>query len=116
VVDSLQILALTTPYYNKFLIEILKEDNRVVAATGSQSDDLEIFDICDVALSFGKMGSDITKNQSAIELRDDNFESIMTPISYGKNVFRNAKKYLSFLLTSLLTLLIVCLISTATIY
>lgn len=75
-----------------------------------------MFEICDVALSFGKMGSDITKSQSAIELRDDNFESIMVPISYGKNVFRNVKKYISFLLTSLLTLLIVCFISTAVIY
>jgi magnesium-transporting ATPase (P-type) len=62
VVESLQILARTSPFHNKFLIEILKEDNRVVAATGSQSDDLEIFEICDVALSFGKMGSDITKS------------------------------------------------------
>ena len=116
VVESLQVLARTSPYYNKFLIDVLKEDNRIVAATGSRSDDLVVFEACDVALSFGKMGSDITKNQSAIELRDDNFESIMNPISYGKNVYRNAKKYLSFLLTSLLTLLIVCLISTAIIY
>jgi magnesium-transporting ATPase (P-type) len=67
-------------------------------------------------MSFGKMGSDITKSQSAIELRDDEFSSIMVPIKYGKNVFRNAKKYLSFLLTSLLTLLAVCLISTTVIY
>jgi len=69
-----------------------------------------------VALSFGKMGTDITKSQSAIELRDDNFVSIMAPISYGKNVYRNSKKYMSFLLSSLLTLLIVCLISTTIIY
>ena len=62
VVKSLQILACTSPYYNKFLITLLKENNRVVAATGSKSEDLEIFDICDVALSFGKMGSDITKS------------------------------------------------------
>ena len=116
VVKSLQILACTSPYYNKFLITLLKENNRVVAATGSKSEDLEIFEICDVALSFGKMGSDITKSQSAIELRDDNFESIMAPISYGKNVFRNSMKYISFLLTSHLTLQLVCLISTSSIY
>jgi len=43
VVKSLQILARTSPYYNKFLIDILKEDNRIVAATGSRSDDLIVF-------------------------------------------------------------------------
>ena len=62
VVESLQVLARTSPYYNKFLIDVLKEDNRIVAATGSRSDDLVVFEACDVALSFGKMGSDITKN------------------------------------------------------
>ena len=62
VVKKLQILARTSPKYNKLLIEILKEENRIVAATGSQSEDLELFELCDVALSFGKMGSDITKS------------------------------------------------------
>lgn len=57
-----------------------------------------------MALSFGLKGSDIAKSQSAIELRDDNFESILHPISYGKNIFRGAMKYLSFLFTSHLTL------------
>jgi len=35
VVKKLQILARTSPKYNKLLIEILKEENRIVAATGS---------------------------------------------------------------------------------
>lgn len=42
--------------------------------------------------------------------------SILAPISYGKNIFRGAKKYLSFLLTSHITLWSVSLISTATIF
>ncbi len=75
-----------------------------------------MFDACDVALSFGLMGSDIAKSQSAIELRDDNFESILAPISYGKNIFRGAMKYLSFLLTSHITLQAISLLSTAIIY
>ena len=75
-----------------------------------------MFESCDVALSFGLMGSDIAKSQSAIELRDDNFESILAPISYGKNVIRSVKKYLTFLLTSHLTLHTISLLSTATIF
>jgi magnesium-transporting ATPase (P-type) len=35
IVDKLQILARTSPKYNKLLLKILKEDNRIVAATGS---------------------------------------------------------------------------------
>jgi P-type Ca2+ transporter type 2C len=69
-----------------------------------------------VALSFGIIGSDIAKSQSAIELRDDNFESILAPISFGKNVIRSVKKYLAFLLTSHITLHTVSLISTAIIF
>jgi len=69
-----------------------------------------------VALAFGLTGSDITKSYSAIELRDDSFESILAPISYGKNVIRSVKKYLSFLITSHITLHAIFLISAATIY
>ena len=75
-----------------------------------------IFDACDVAISFGIMGSDIAKSQSAIELRDDNFESILAPISFGKNVIRSVKKYLTFLLTSHITLHSISLLSTAIIH
>lgn len=116
VVNSLQILCRSSPWYLQFLIRLLKEHKRVVAATGSKSQDLEVFEACDVAISFGLKGSDIAKSSSAIELRDDNFESILAPISYGKNVFRSVRKYLSFLLTSHITLHMISLISTATIY
>ncbi len=75
-----------------------------------------MFEACDVALSFGLLGSDIAKSQSAIEIRSDNFTSILAPISFGKNVFRSAKKYLQFLLTSHITLQVVSLLSTATIF
>ena len=104
IVDRLQILCRTSPYYTEFLIRLLRDHNRVVAATGSKSQDLEVFDACDVSLSFGLKGSDIAKSQSAIELRDDNFKSILVPISFGKNIFRCAMKCLSFLLTAHLTL------------
>ena len=67
-------------------------------------------------MSFGLLGSDIAKSQSAIEIRSDNFTSILAPISFGKNVFRSAKKYLQFLLTSHITLQVVSLLSTATIF
>lgn len=75
-----------------------------------------MFDSCDVAISFGITGSDIAKSQSAIELRADSFESILAPISFGKNVVRSVKKYLTFLLTSHITLHSVSLLSTATIH
>lgn len=37
IVNKLQILARSSPYYTEFLIRLLKEHNRVVAATGSKS-------------------------------------------------------------------------------
>ncbi len=37
IVHKLQILARSSPYYTEFLIRLLKEHNRVVAATGSKS-------------------------------------------------------------------------------
>ena len=70
----------------------------------------------DVALSFGVSGSDISRNQSDIELRNDNFSSILGPISYGKNIFRGIGKYLQFLISAHITLQAVCLISTAVIF
>jgi magnesium-transporting ATPase (P-type) len=44
------------------LISVLKKHGKVVATTGCKSQDLALFKIADVALSFGVMGSDITKS------------------------------------------------------
>ena len=73
IVQRLQILCKSRPKQTERLIKLLKEFNRVVAATGSKSQDLESMGVCDVALSFGTSGYDIARSHSDIELRDDNF-------------------------------------------
>lgn len=62
IVDELQILCRSSPKYLEALIKLLKDHDRVVAATGRKSSDLIVFDACDVAISFGLMGSDIAKS------------------------------------------------------
>lgn len=44
-------------------------------------------------------GTDVAKGASDIILLDDNFNSIVVALMYGRNVFDNVRKFLQFQLT-----------------
>jgi P-type E1-E2 ATPase len=47
----------------------------------------------------GIQGTDVAKGASDIILLDDNFNSIVVALMYGRNVFDNVRKFLQFQLT-----------------
>lgn len=110
--DNLRVLAMTDPEATKLLVQLLKEKDRVVAVTGSRSQDLPALLEADIGLSLGKQGTDIIKNESSISLMEDTLSSILYPVMYGRNIYRSVKKFLGFLITSTIDVLLISLLAT----
>jgi len=99
VVSNLKIIARASPT-DKFLLVLgLKEIGSVVAVTGDGTNDAPALKCADVGFSMGIRGTDIAKEASKIILLNDSFDSIVTAVKYGRNVFDCLRKFLQFQLT-----------------
>lgn len=67
----------------------------------------------DIGMAMGITGTQVSKNASDIILLDDNFQSIVRAIVWGRNVYTSIRKFLQFQLTVNLIAVFMILISAA---
>ena len=99
VVPRLQVLARCSPEDKKVLVECLKRMDNVVAVTGDGTNDAPALKTANVGFSMGIAGTEVAREASDIILMDDNFESIVTAIMWGRSVNDAVKRFLQFQLS-----------------
>lgn len=96
---NLRVLFRSRPDHKLLLVEHLKKLNNLVAVTGDGTNDAPALKQATVGVSMGKEGTQVAKNASDIVVLDDNFESIVRSMVWGRNVYDSIKKFLQFQLT-----------------
>ncbi len=96
---KLKVLARSTPEDKYMLVRGLQELGKIVAVTGDGTNDAPALKKADVGFSMGITGTEVAKEASDIILLDDNFQSIITAVKWGRNIFTNVRKFLQFQLT-----------------
>ncbi len=69
----------------------------------------------DIGLAMGITGTQVSKNASDIIILDDNFNSIVRAVIWGRNVYTSIRKFLQFQLTVNIIAVLLVLISAAVI-
>jgi calcium-translocating P-type ATPase len=100
VVKNLRVIARASPEDKYLLVLGLKQIGNVVAVTGDGTNDAPALRVADVGFAMGKRGTDICKEASDIVILNDSFDSIVTAVKYGRNVFDCIRKFLQFQLTT----------------
>lgn len=57
-------------------------------------------------------GCSVAKDSSDMIILDDNFESTMKAVMWGRNIYANVKRFIQFQVTVNFSALLVCFIST----
>ncbi len=110
VVKGIKVVARSTPTTKLKIVEALKSLGEIVAVTGDGVNDAPAIERADIGISMGS-GSEITKEASDIVLLDDSFSTIVKAISFGRNIYCNFQRFITFQLTVNLTAMVVVIAS-----
>eukprot|EP00914_Ancora_sagittata_P022434 GHVO01044624.1.p2 GENE.GHVO01044624.1~~GHVO01044624.1.p2 ORF type:complete len:760 (-),score=156.48 GHVO01044624.1:4105-6384(-) len=95
----LQVLARSQPKDKYTLVTGLKQLGSVVAVTGDGANDAPALRKADVGFAMGLCGKEVAKQAADIVLLDDNFDSIVKAVLWGRNIYDNIRRFLQFQLT-----------------
>ena len=99
IVRNLKVIARARAIDKYALVLGLRELDNVVAVTGDGTNDASALSKADVGFAMGKTGTDVARDAADIIILDDNFNSIVHAIKWGRNIFDNIRKFLQFQLS-----------------
>lgn len=97
--DSICVIARSTPSIKMRVVQLLKAKGNVVAVTGDGINDAPALKNADVGIAMGISGTEVSKEASDIVLLDDSFATIVKAVEWGRNIYENFKRFISFQLT-----------------
>jgi Ca2+ transporting ATPase len=114
-IKSLAVLARSSPDDKYTLVTGLKQLGHVVAVTGDGTNDAPALKKADIGFAMGLAGTEMAKEAAGIILLDDNFNSIVRAVVWGRNIYDNIRCFLQFQLTVNVVAVILAMVGAITI-
>eukprot|EP00250_Pteridium_aquilinum_P019846 c24601_g1_i1 orf=232-3630(+) len=96
---KISVMARSSPLDKLLMVRTLREMGEVVGVTGDGTNDAPALHEADIGLAMGIEGTEVAKESSDIIILDDNFETVVKVVRWGRSIYANIQKFIQFQLT-----------------